>query len=846
MKTEAMVQGKTSAGRKHWPKWCGNAALFVCVLLGTAAGLRAQGVRYDNIVLGPRGTPVGAATIAVCSAGASISTTPCSPLANIYSDEALTQPIADPFQADSLGNYGFWAAPGHYVVQIYGAGVTTKAMDVFLPCDPSNCSMSSATFSTLTAGTINLTGALTVNGRNVSTEPKAGDAVMYVSPNGNDSADGLSWGSAKQTLYAAVSALIANAGGGTVYIAANTACGGPTGQLLLYRTGSSPGSGWIQLSGAVDIVGVGNASWAAGSPGPQVSLSCGSASLPALELNGVNTSLRFRNLIFKGSEGATITGSSTVTFDNVSFVVNDSNATNGPAVFIGPASFEIYFRHCDFFANDNSGVTRNGADATEALVVNPGSGGAPGNLIYVSQSFAAYGDIKFYGDGTSWENGLQVNGLVTESQSDGHGAVWFPSGASYYGNSVLQNIQVADAAGAVPAVENDNTAMPPENILAAGLTGSGVNAQGPITVLSQYQSNYQNLTALPLTEGEPGSLYGRSFYQNDSGRRLFSPTASAWANIGLTLPSSWIAMNGSVTIAGGQAAPDGTSNAGLITNNNSYNYGAYLNSGSLNLSNGDYLIYGVWVKGLSSFGNVGLGVNGQSCSGVTFTQLLQTTQGGFMPGLGWQWVSGVDKVSGSNASCGWNLEVLAAANGGTAYAYAPTYLHVPAGTITDSDAAYIALNLASYPSGISPPVEATLPGHPFAFGGSGDSYFATLDHTALTANRTYDFPNASGTMCVTGSGCYVVADTTTTVGTTAVAANSCTAATAVTMTGVTTSMTFSFTPTTDISGVTGWGSTGGLVIDAWPTANTLNYKVCNQTASSITPSASVTFNVSAR
>jgi hypothetical protein len=37
-----------------------------------------------------------------------------------------------------------------------------------------------------------------------------------------------------------------------------------------------------------------------------------------------------------------------------------------------------------------------------------------------------------------------------------------------------------------------------------------------------------------------------------------------------------------------------------------------------------------------------------------------------------------------------------------------------------------------------------------------------------------------------------------------------------------------------------------LTIVPWPTTNTLNYRVCNQTAASITPSASVVFNVGAR
>jgi hypothetical protein len=92
-----------------------------------------------------------------------------------------------------------------------------------------------------------------------------------------------------------------------------------------------------------------------------------------------------------------------------------------------------------------------------------------------------------------------------------------------------------------------------------------------------------------------------------------------------------------------------------------------------------------------------------------------------------------------------------------------------------------------------------------------------------------------------------VTDSTTTVGTTAISANSCTSATTVTMAGVTTSMTFAFTPTADLSAVTGWGAGGAtLFFDAWPSANTLNYKVCNNSSAGITPGSSTTWNVSAR
>jgi hypothetical protein len=92
-----------------------------------------------------------------------------------------------------------------------------------------------------------------------------------------------------------------------------------------------------------------------------------------------------------------------------------------------------------------------------------------------------------------------------------------------------------------------------------------------------------------------------------------------------------------------------------------------------------------------------------------------------------------------------------------------------------------------------------------------------------------------------------VANTTFTNATTTIAADSCSAsAVTVTMTGLATSSVLMITPSTDVSGSTGWGSSGGLVIDAWPSAaNTMSYKICNQTAASITPAA-VAWNVGAR
>ena len=91
-----------------------------------------------------------------------------------------------------------------------------------------------------------------------------------------------------------------------------------------------------------------------------------------------------------------------------------------------------------------------------------------------------------------------------------------------------------------------------------------------------------------------------------------------------------------------------------------------------------------------------------------------------------------------------------------------------------------------------------------------------------------------------------VANTTFTTSTSSVAANTCNSTVQVAMTGVTTSMTFGITPSADTSAAAGWGSTGGLVLDTWPTAGYLNYKICNQTTAAISTPGAVTFNVSAQ
>lgn len=124
-------------------------AIAIVLLLPSLA--RSQGTRFDNIAFqqlsGGSLRTAGGAQIDVCtSVGSGV---PCSPHATIYSDVALTLPLANFFFADALGNFGFYIAPGRYVMTITGQGLTARTLFLTASCEPTSvCTVTGAqTFS---------------------------------------------------------------------------------------------------------------------------------------------------------------------------------------------------------------------------------------------------------------------------------------------------------------------------------------------------------------------------------------------------------------------------------------------------------------------------------------------------------------------------------------------------------------------------------------------------------------------------------------------------------------------------------------------------------------------------
>src|SRR5580692_7853692 len=139
-------------------------ALAAVALLACGANARAQGSRKDDIVFNAQGRPMAGAGVRVCTSSATGQ--PCSPLASLFSDAALTQALANPLSADGLGNYTFYAAPGRYEIEISGPNITTKQLpNVILPSDPTAPTFTTVTTASgISAFSLSLTGNLTVSG----------------------------------------------------------------------------------------------------------------------------------------------------------------------------------------------------------------------------------------------------------------------------------------------------------------------------------------------------------------------------------------------------------------------------------------------------------------------------------------------------------------------------------------------------------------------------------------------------------------------------------------------------------------------------------------------------------
>ena len=602
-------------------------------------------------------------------------------------------------------------------------------------------------------------------------EPSPGQPIQYVSYTGDDNNDGLSWGSAKATIMAAYDALPED--GGAIYIMAGPGGDatpipptGTTGQGIWIMGASdpnyaSPPPGWRRFKPNVDFIGVGGTSAQQNAhEGGQVEISAGvSRNQPCIWLSALGGPLLFQNLKCEYPGRAIVVGEASnnlrdgtgnvsgVTFDNVAGAIAGI-AGNGPTVDITGGSFWLYFNDCVFSGNYQAPSV---LDDQHAAMLIDGNGNSGSNLIFVTNLNTNGGGIKFVpGSGTA---SLSVNGM-TEEGDWGTGPDIPPAVYVTYTNGFMtfnfENIAVADPgpSGAVAILIGGDG--PPGAVVASGnLSGSGTLSSavvGPATVMSEYQSSVANSPETPAQMGQVGFFNGYVVGQTDVARRNFSPVAIRFPNIAAQLPTQWITQN-DISVASGIPAPDGTSNAGRVTDGSQQIENVYYFGANITVTPGDYFIAGVWLRSLASDGTF----PGSPTTDINFSGTLSASgaaHGAVSAGGGqWSWQWFIYKITSVSATPTYTAFWSSVGPQNPIEAYAPVLMHLPSGTVSDAEAYEIATNLASYPEGLSPGTVATLRGQQFAFGGTGN-FFGILTQSN-TATRTYAFPDASGTVALT-------------------------------------------------------------------------------------------------
>ena len=730
-------------------------AIFGMLAIGfTAFG---QGSRHDGVAIGEQGRPIAGASIVVCNQPANIAMTPCTPLANLFTNATLSTPAPNPLTSDGLGNFHFYAAPGVYTLQIYGPGIRAYTKpDVIVPVNPSNAQFDSISatnaISALTldlggnlsvGGNANVTGTLTAGAFNANLSPasnvqtKGYGGMLYVdsTPGGcggagcTDSNDGKSIGSAVATVAHAICSLpggncaTQSAGSGTVYVvndsnASNTSgCG-----IWLMGTNdpnyASPPPCWLKTthgSNGLRVVGISAQTYGPNGQAPAAAINGGSnvdRSHPLVWISAINGSVEIDNIADGGGNpqralviGECSNGTRATTCNSSGVVLNNDHfgipliAGYGPTCDITGGSFWIRINQSGCQGSDT--VNPPTSDNAAALLID-GRGNAGVDLVFINDFETLIGGIKYY-QGSNL-GGFSVKDFTTEGQ-DGEPAVEFATGGNGT-DAVIEKVTVADPVINTPAVENDMGPGTGRDIIVSDAMGQGANTVGPMTLLSQYTDNLSGQSSSPLKSGQSGFIGGWVYGKRDDVQRSAALTQVRFANVvaGSTC-SSWQATNaaGAALSCSGIGDPFGGRNAGEASATSGPTGALQFLSGSSGVQNhnfavGDYIIAGVWVRSKNANGFPGTPTIAAvvSVGGPGFSA-SGSCDGDAVIGDGqWTWDRCIYKITAVGTNPG-TLQFFAQFDSThTTDAYGPVLNYIPAGTLSDDEAYAYGNSLITY------------------------------------------------------------------------------------------------------------------------------------------------------
>ena len=611
-------------------------------------------------------------------------------LATLYSDNSST-PLANPFTASSsTGYWFFYADDGRYDIVESGAGFPAP----------------------FTISDYNLTSGS--GGGNV--KPSSLDGITYVSLEGDDSNDCLSWGSACLTILGAYNKLSAD--GGTIYVTSGRQGTGPqctptTGQGLGFASSAdpnwasmpgtfagSPGVYWVKQKNGfsgVTIEGYSgtNSNYNATTP-PVTPVVCGGATAPAFQMSGVagyalkNLGMAYpKNGVLvqvdsNGDKTGSVTAGSDIVLENLVINIDNCNgcsAVPGPTILIGGNL--IWARLYNLALQGNSGAAT--PEGRAAITVET-DGGNASLLIHMSDiNTTLGGNLVWENDQMTGTGTFDVNRWVMEGTGLHVPVIDIRRGNPGIVFGEARDIVMSDA-GLAPLIHVPPD-LPPYTLRVAGQFGQdavtldgpvdieGVMRQGGISGVAQY-GTVGVATVAPQALAETGYPLGRlSNVQADVSRRTFL-TLARFTNLAAQLPSAWTTTSGFVTITPGQVGPDTSTNAADVSTSGGSADAAIAYSASPTYHPGDYLYVGVWARMASTAGvNASQITNSSLClcfpfgSGPTVRLLAGSYNANAVSVLAassapqsdgeWQWLWAVGKVVGSYGAAGTRLQLTA-------------------------------------------------------------------------------------------------------------------------------------------------------------------------------------------
>jgi hypothetical protein len=601
-------------------------------------------------------------------------------------------------------------------------------------------------------------------------------AIRYVSNGGDDADDGLSWGTAKHTIYGALISLPGGAtntaGSGTVYVG-NASSASFRTNAGIWLMGpkdpnyANPPTGWLKCNNcSVNVIGIANSGGGPNGHKLRVMLTAGGGSdrnHPGIWLSAINQAVYIANFQIQypgraivigecsNNDRSGTCGSQSIILDNISALLSQT-ATNGPCTDVTSNSFWIWMRDGGCGGNAYNATGAPTSDNSAAILLD-GSAGSGSGLIYITDYQLAGGGIKL----KQGSNGQSVYVRNVIQEGDGAHAlpptVWFTSWGQS-SDAILDNIQIADYN---PAVQSMN------NIQNDGITPGGptvLNSQpvtGSATVINQTVQNTAPQVISPLRQRQSGFFDNYVVGQTDVARRIGGLVPSRFANQASSNTANWTFSSGS-TFRQGLPDPFGGTGAAKI---------AWTNSVQQNLSMGplipytpvagDWIVAGVWSQGIAQNGdNFLIGCNGYPIPTLSSTFL----NNGMIVGDGqWQYLWIASKVASGPAT---NIcATVHYSNKTTPTLYGPTLFIIPVGTQSDNEVLEFANTMNSVDSACPIGADCNVTGHPLVV-----SSFGTLSNCSSAASP------AKCDSAPAGSFVLEVGSTTARVNTRAVTANS--------------------------------------------------------------------------